>query len=143
MRRSALHPWPAFNPSEGGRHEACSDVVDVPAPGFPYDTAIVTLDGADNLSNYQFVNAVGSTEYFQTQIVTLQALDAGSDNITNTQLVPGYSGVTDYFQTQILTLAILPGDPFDTYQNTALNTGVGGTMALFQVQLSDGITVIG
>lgn len=117
--------------------------VDVPAPGFPYDTSITTLDGTDNFGNYQFANAQGSGEYFQTQILTLFTLDAGSDTYTNTALNTGVPGVADYVQTQILTLAVLPGDPTDTFTNAALNTGVPGVAALFQVQLSDGITVIG
>lgn len=114
---------------------------DVAAPGTVYDTSLLTIDGSDSVTAIALMQAsTGESDYFQTQILTLTALNLSDD--VSTQLIISPPGNLEVFQSQILSLESIPGSLEDTV-SYALNTTIYGSLSVFQVQLSDGITVIG
>jgi hypothetical protein len=83
----------------------------------------------------------GNIQLFQTQIVTLAALD-NQDTVSAYSIEAITPGSLSVFQTQIVTLLDLPESLSDTANNIAINIQTSGQLSIFQTQISGGIILV-
>jgi hypothetical protein len=104
-------------------------------------TSTVLVDTAEQVQTDLVMQNSGNMQLFQTQIVTLAALD-NQDTVSEYSLEAITSGSLSVFQTQIVTLLDLPASLSDTANNIAINTQTSGQLSIFQTQISGGIILV-
>lgn len=102
-----------------------------------------TLDTGEIFRKIGSMSNYGSVSFFQTAIVELSILP-NEENVYGFNTSIKNFGSSEFVSTQILSLLALPELPEDDVigLNNTITDNVG-FISIFQVQLSDGITVIG
>lgn len=99
-----------------------------------------TIDTGDICQNYSIYNVYGSVSVFQTTLIELSS-ELVEDTVDITNAVSAYGNIT-ILQTQLVTLEQVPEIPEENALTINITNAVS-RLSVFQVQLSDGITVIG